>query len=137
MTEKIDAPPLEPRYSDRTPAGTAEDLTDNVEEFVHIPTSFKGGRSGSFFIITITGDSMVDAGIDPGDMVIVHRQQDVSVGDIAVALVDDHATTIKRVRRDDDGLYLWAENESWSDEARFFGRIFSVRGVAVKVVKDL
>lgn len=137
VLQKMDEVPLEPKYSDKAPAGTAEDLTDSVEEFVHIPTCFRGGMSGSFFLITVTGYSMVDAGIDPGDMLIVHRQQDVRKGNIAVALLEGHGTTIKRVCRDEEGLYLWAENESWSDENRFFGRNFEVQGVAVKVVKDL
>ena len=79
---------------------------------------------------------MIDAGIEDGDLVIIKNQNTATVGDIVAVLIDNKST-LKKIYKDSDGLYLWAENESWSDDERFYGREFSVQGVAIKVVKSL
>jgi repressor LexA len=80
---------------------------------------------------------MVSAGIDSGDMVIIREQADAREGDIVASLINHNSSTLKRLCRDEQGLYLWAENDSWDDKSRFYGREFEVQGVAVKVVKDI
>ena len=138
LIEKIEVPDsLSESYADSIPAGPADDLTDLVDEYVAIPSAFKKGMRGKFFLLTISGNSMVDAGIENGDMVIVHRQETARVNDIVAALIDGHSSTLKRYLRDEKGPYLWAENESWDKEKRFYGRDFSVQGKAIKVVKDV
>ena len=79
----------------------------------------------------------VSAGIDSGDMVIIREQADAREGDIVASLINHNSSTLKRLCRDEQGLYLWAENDSWDDKSRFYGREFEVQGVAVKVVKDI
>ena len=138
LIDKIETPDeLSESYSDALPAGPGDDLTDTVDEIVHIPSVFKNGIRGKCFLITISGNSMVDAGIDNGDMVIVHKQNTAREGDIVAALIEGHMSSLKRFCVDENGPYLWAENESWDDEERFYGRDFAVQGVAIKVVKDL
>ncbi len=141
-TERIDkiAPitDLSPSYLDAIPAGTPDEIEAQVDEYVSIPSVFVGNQQGPFFILKVSGDSMVDAGIESGDIVIVRKEIEARPGEIVAALIHGSSSTLKRIRRDEDGgLYLWAENESWSDERRIFGRDFTVQGVAVKVVKDI
>ena len=54
-----------------------------------------------------------------------------------MAYIDGEGNTLKRFRTDKKGAYLWAENETWSNKKRMFGRNFTVRGIAVKILKDI
>lgn len=128
---------LSPSFSNAIPAGPADEVDGLVEEYVSIPSVFTDGRGGKFYILKVTGDSMVSAGIDSGDMVIIREQADAREGDIVASLINHNSSTLKRLCRDEQGLYLWAENDSWDDKSRFYGREFEVQGVAVKVVKDI
>ncbi len=140
-TERIDkiAPigDMSPSYIDSIPAGTPDEIEAHVSEYVSIPEVFVENQKGPFYILKVSGDSMVDAGIDSGDLVIVRKTPEARAGEIVVALTRGSGNTLKRVKEDGDGLYLWAENESWSDEKRFFGRDFTVQGVAVRMVKNV
>ena len=126
-----------PAYTGAIPAGSPDEVEAQVEEYVPIPLSFVDGRDGEYFVLKVSGSSMVSAGIDSGDMVIVRAQIEAREGDIVAALTNGSGSTLKRVRYDDEGAYLWAENDAWADEERYFGRDFTVQGVAVKVVKDI
>ena len=140
-TDRIDkiAPIMEmsPSYMNSIPAGTPDEIEACVDEYVSIPSVFVGNQRGRFYILRVSGESMVDAGIDSGDIVIVREGLEASPGDIVAALVSGSSSTLKRYLQDGDGAYLWAENRSWDDEKRFYGRDFTIQGVAVKVVKDI
>lgn len=140
-TERIDkiAPvrDMSPAYINAIPAGTPDEIDAQVDEYISIPSVFTGSKRGSFFILRVTGESMVDAGIESGDIVVVRKEFEASPGDIVAALVDGSSSTLKRYLTDEEGPYLWAENKSWCNEKRFYGRAFTVQGVAVKVVKDI
>ncbi|WP_048817841.1 transcriptional repressor LexA [Desulforamulus hydrothermalis] len=62
----------------------------NYEDRVMLPRSFTG--YGEFFMLTVRGESMIEAGILPGDLLLVRRQESVNNGEIAVALLEDEAT---------------------------------------------
>lgn len=65
------------------------------------------------FVLQVRGESMVDAGILDGDLVIIRRQQTAQDGDIVVALIDDEEATLKRLRHDHQGnVLLIPENAS-------------------------
>ena len=140
-TDRIDkiesATSLSPAFADAIPAGTPDEVEGRVDEYVSIPSIFTDGRSGNYYILKVTGDSMVSAGIDSGDLVIIRAGWEAHPGDIVAALVDRKSSTLKRYLVDDEGPYLWAENESWDNEERFYGRNPGIQGVAVKVVKDI
>ena len=125
-----------PSFSGAIPAGPADEVEASVEEYVPIPTAFTNGLCGDYYILNVTGDSMISANIDSGDLVIIRKQVDARPGDIVAALIENRST-LKRLREDDEGVYLWAENETWPDDKRFYGRRFEVQGIAVKVVKDI
>lgn len=106
---------------------------ENIEEYISLPEALFG--RGEFFILKAKGDSMIDAGIDDGDLVVIRQQSSAEEGDIVVALMDDEAT-LKRFYRDDKNkrFKLHPENESMED---IFVDECIIQGVAVKVIKDL
>ncbi|WP_073234767.1 transcriptional repressor LexA [Desulforamulus putei] len=79
----------------------------NYDDRVILPRSFTG--YGEFFILTVRGESMIDAGILPGDLLLVRRQESVNNGEIAVALLDDEAT-VKTFYKEKDRIRLQPEN---------------------------
>ena len=84
---------------------------ENVEDHVAVPADF--GGSGELFALRVTGDSMVDAGILDGDVVVVRRQDVARDGDVVVALLPGPAedeATVKRLRRRRGTLTLVPEN---------------------------
>lgn len=78
-----------------------------------------GGRSlaknsSDYFLLKVTGNSMIDAGIFEGDLAVIDSKKSVSDGDVVVALVDNH-NTLKRFVKRDGKVYLKAENKDYSD----------------------
>ena len=104
---------------------------EHVEEYVSLPESMFG--SGEFYILRAHGESMIEAGIDPGDLVVIRRQETAENGQIAVVLVDEEAT-MKRFYIEDDRVRLHPENSEIED---FYVDNCIIQGVAVKVIKDL
>lgn len=106
---------------------------ENVESYVRLPTELVG--HGDFFFLKANGDSMVDAGIDDGDFVLIRKTTEAKDGDIVVALVDDE-NTLKRLYHDDirRKIVLHPENKDYDDIVVDFCQI---QGVAVKVLRDL
>ena len=98
-------------------AGTPiEALSDPTRSF-DVPASMVGSRD--CFALEIEGDSMIDAGILDGDVIVVERCQTAENGTIVVALVDDHEATLKRLRRHRDSIALEPANPAY--ETRIFG----------------
>ena len=97
-----------------------------VEDYLPFDT---GGRTGEHFALRIRGESMIRAGILPGDFVIVHQQETANNGEIVVALLGEEATC-KRLRRRGGETWLLPENESYQPidgrEARILGRVVGV-----------
>jgi repressor LexA len=87
-------------------AGALRLAEQEVEDWVTSP--FEGD-----FVLRVVGDSMVDAGILEGDMVVVRRTQTASDGEIVVAQVEDEAT-VKRLRRVDGRVHLIPENPAYA-----------------------
>ena len=106
----------------------------NITDYYSLPSSMLG--SGEFFMLRASGDSMINAGIDDGDLVIIKRQPVAKDGDIVVALYGDD-TTLKRFYADrvNRRFILHPENERLSDII-IEGDLI-IQGVAVKVIKDL
>lgn len=117
----------------RIACGTPNLAEENIEEYVSLPESLFG--SGDFFILRASGNSMIDAGIENGNLVIVRIQNDACDGQIVVALVDNEAT-LKRFYRDRETgrIILHPENSALKD---IVVDNCVIQGVAVKVIKDL
>jgi repressor LexA len=87
---------------------------DNVEEYVAVPDMI--ARGGADFLLRVKGESMVEAGILDGDIVVVRREQTARDGDIVVALAGDDETveeaTVKRFFRENGRVRLQPENST-------------------------
>jgi repressor LexA len=87
---------------------------DNVEEYIAVPELLE--RGGADFLLRVKGDSMIEAGILDGDIVVVKREQTAQNGDIVVALAGEDDTaeeaTIKRFFREDGRVRLQPENST-------------------------
>ena len=88
-------------------AGSPILAEENIEEYVSVP-GLAGGDDGEF-ILRVRGESMIDAGILPGDYVVVRPQDTAGDGEIVVALVGEEAT-VKRFFREADHIRLQPEN---------------------------
>ena len=118
--------------------GSPEEEEESIEEYVSLPVSMFG--KGDFYILRAKGDSMVDAGIDEDDLLVIERNCPALEGDIVVALDEDNQNTLKRYRGfDEDEKCFVLEYEN---EARYPGKVikvkgFQVQGVARHVIKAL
>ena len=106
---------------------------ENIEEYVRLPVALFG--RGNFFILRAYGDSMVEAGIDDGDLVLIRQQDAAEEGQIVVALIDDEAT-LKRFYPEPENhrIRLHPENSHMND---IFVDRCEIQGIAVKVLKEL
>lgn len=120
------------------PCGTPEAEEESIEEYVSLPVSLFG--YGENYILKASGDSMVDVGIQDGDLVVIRRQTDANIGDIVVALDENQANTLKMYAGIDtatgEAILRYCNQERFPDrEIRV--RQLVVQGVACKVIKDL
>lgn len=117
----------------RIAAGSPVLAVEDVEDVYSLPESLVG--SGPLFMLKIKGDSMKDAGILDGDMVVVRRQPDAVDGQIVAAMVNGEEATVKRLFRRDASVILHAENEAYDDIVLTEG--VAVLGVVVSVLRRL
>jgi repressor LexA len=100
---------------------------ENIEDYVQVP-EVAGGDEGEY-VLRVRGESMKNAGILPGDFVVVRPQETAGDGEIVVALVGEEAT-VKRFFREADHVRLQPENETMdpirSREVRVLGRVVGV-----------
>lgn len=109
------------------------ELTTAIEEYeatIELPTCIFG--DGETYVLQAKGESMIEAGIDSGDWLVIKRDTDFQDGDIIIAMVDDEATA-KRVYVEKDRIILHPENKKMKDiivdnkkEVRFRGRVVNV-----------
>ena len=114
--------------------GTPILAEQNIESYLTISGEFLG--AGTYFVLRAKGDSMINAGINDGDYVVVRQQPSAEEGQIVVALVEDGEATLKRYYKDtkEMKIRLHPENDSMRD--MYFDNI-AIQGIAVKVVKNL
>jgi repressor LexA len=101
----------------RIAAGVPVEAIQNRSHNIEVPPELLA--KGEHFALEVKGDSMIDAGILEGDVIIVRRCEDANNGDIVVALVDNEEATLKRLRRRGDSIALEAANPNY--ETRIFG----------------
>jgi repressor LexA len=119
----------------RIAAGAPILATEQVEDYVSVPSDFV--RSGDHFALRVTGDSMIQAGILDGDMVVVRSQEAADDGDIVAAVLPGPAedeATVKRLGHDGPRVMLIPENPSMAPFEMIGGRI---AGRVVAVLRKL
>ncbi|TGB04670.1 transcriptional repressor LexA [Halobacillus salinus] len=90
-------------------AGSPITAVENIEEYVPLPSNLAGNEENTFVLI-VQGESMIEAGILDGDMVIVRQQQTAQNGDIVVAMTEEEEATVKRFFKERNHIRLQPEN---------------------------
>ena len=101
----------------RIAAGTPIEAIQHEVDRIETPSSLM--RRGDHYLLEVKGESMIDAGIHNGDLVVIQRTNDASTGEIVVALVDDEEATLKRLRKKGSTIALEAANPDF--ETQIYG----------------
>jgi repressor LexA len=108
-------------------AGSPVVAEDRVEDYLTVPDQLAPDAD---FVLTVKGDSMINAGILDGDLVVVRKQADARDGEIVVALVGEEDATVKRFFRDRGRVRLQPENDAlepmYPDEVQILGTVKAV-----------
>lgn len=109
-------------------AGTPIEAISHKTASVAVPGTMMRSK-GLHYALEVKGDSMIDAGINSGDVVVIREQPDADNGDIVVALVEGHEATLKRLRKRGNAIALEAANPAYEtrvyrdDQVRIQGRL--------------
>ena len=109
-----------------------------VEEYVNLPESIFG--RGEFYLLRAVGDSMVDIGIEEGDLIVIQKQKTASVGDIVVALDENNENTLKTYAGIDEKsgcAVLQYENKRKYPDKEIRVKRLVVQGIAKHIIKAL
>lgn len=106
---------------------------ENIERYISFSDTMLG--KGKYFLLRASGNSMINAGIDDGDLVLVRQQNAANEGQIIVALIDDSAT-LKRFYKDDKRRQVRLHPENDEMEDMYYDDV-QIQGIAVKVIKDV
>ena len=113
--------------------GSPEEEEEYAEGFLAIPEEWVQGEC---FLLRAYGDSMVDVGVDEGDLILVKKTAEATDGQIVVALTEN-GNTLKRIFCENGRPRLHAENKSYPDDKRdIYPKELSIQGVALKLIKD-
>ena len=114
-------------------AGTSIEAIQNEVSRIVLPQALS--NKGEHFGLKISGDSMIEAGINDGDTVIVRKTNTADNGQIVVALIDDHEAMLKRIRKKGKVVALESANKSY--ETKIFGpNRVKIQGVLVSLYRN-
>jgi len=114
-------------------AGTPIEAIQQEVDRVSLPENLK--NNGEHYGLKVKGDSMVEAGINDGDTVIVKKTNHVESGQIAVVLIDDQEATLKRIRKKGNTIALEAANKNYGTKIYASGRI-KIQGKLVSLYRN-
>lgn len=112
----------------RIAAGTPIEAIQEASHNVSVPGEMLAS-GGKHYALEVKGDSMIDAGINDGDIVVIHEQPDANNGEIVVALVEGQEATLKRLRKRGSAIALEAANPAYEtrvyrdDQVKVQGRL--------------
>jgi len=114
-------------------AGTPVEAIQNEVSRISLPNNLE--KNGEYFGLKVQGDSMIEAGINEGDTVIVKKTDTADNGKIVVALIDNHEAMLKRIRRKGKTVALESANKNY--ETKIFGpdRV-KVQGILVSLYRN-
>ena len=114
-------------------AGTPIEAIQNEVSRIPLPSNIE--NNGNFFGLKVKGDSMIEAGINEGDTVIIKKADRAENGKIVVALIDDHEAMLKRIRIKGKTVALESANRNY--ETKIFGpdRV-KVQGVLISLYRN-
>ena len=111
-------------------AGTPIDAIQHEVDKVALPDDLQ--KNGEYFGLKVKGDSMIEAGINDGDTVIIKKTPTADTGQIAVVLIDEQEATLKRIRKKGNTIALEAANKNYdtkiyaSNRIKIQGRLISL-----------
>lgn len=133
VTRKVNTDRIPTALVGTIACGTPTLAEENIEEYVDLPSSIFG--TGEFFILRASGESMIEVGIDSGDLVVVKRQSYARAGEIVVALLETE-TTLKTYYPEPskNRIRLHPENSSMKD---IIVKSCEIQGVATHIIKKV
>ena len=134
LTKKVGLQKVSAAVVGNISCGPQDSEEEMIEEYVSLPVSLFG--AGEYYILRASGDSMVDAGIDEHDLVIIEKNNNPSKGDYIVALDENNESTLKRY----DGIENGKAILSYMNETVYPGKkitlsYLSCQGIARHVIK--
>lgn len=130
--EKVDA--VELPVMGQIAAGVPIEAISHASHNVAVPGSMLSGQA-QHYALEVKGDSMINAGINDGDVVVIRETNVAKDGDIVVALVEDHEATLKTFRRKGSAIALEAANPAY--ETRVFpDHMVKVQGRLVGLIRN-
>lgn len=126
------------QMSDSIPCGSLTEVTDAELEHISLPMALT--ENGDFFLLRVSGESMINAGIDSGDIVLVRKQETACESKIVAFLYQNDCTTLSRWYRESvREVHLIPENESMKPIILKGEQLnaLKIQGVATMVMKDL
>ena len=113
-------------------AGSPIEALENQSESLPLSKSFLG--SNEYFALKVEGDSMINAGINTGDYVIIKKTNIAESGKIVVALIDDHEATLKRMRKKGPSIALESANPTYETKIYNAERV-KIQGVLASLYR--
>ena len=117
----------------RIAAGTPIEAIQNEVSRITIPEEMS--KNGEHFGLKVTGDSMIEAGINDGDTVIIKKSSNAENGEIAVVLIDEQEATLKRIRKKGNTIALEAANQNYDTKIYAANRI-KIQGKLVSLYRN-
>ena len=124
-----------PLFQSSVQAGFPSPATDHIEKFLDLNEHLIEKPAATFFV-RVSGDSMKDAGIHNGDLIIVDRSKTPANNSIVLAIVDGEFT-VKRLNKKGDQIQLCPENKNYSPIIIKEGMDFEVWGVVIHSIHSL
>ena len=118
----------------RIAAGVPIEAISHISHHVTVPGSMLSGK-GQHYALEVKGDSMIEAGINDGDIVVIREQNTAENGDIVVALVEDQEATLKRFRRKGATIALEAANPAYETRT-YSDHLVKVQGRLVGLIRS-
>ena len=114
--------------------GTPDEQEEHITGYLAVPEEWVDGEC---FLLEAYGDSMVDIGIDEGDLILVKKTETAGTGDVVVALTE-RGNTLKRLFWENGRPRLHAENSTYTeDKIDYYPKELTIQGIALKVIKDI
>lgn len=127
-----DSSGIELPFLGRIAAGVAIEAIEYVAETLSVPESLIG--RGKHFVLEISGDSMIDAGIHDGDYVVIRQQNTANNGQIVVACIDNEEVTLKRFQSQGSTVALKPENTEYQTQI-YGGERISIKGILAGLIR--
>ncbi len=124
-----------PLFSSKVAAGLPDMADDHVDKTINL-ASYMIKNPDDTFCVQVQGESMINAGIDPDDILVVDRKLEARNGKIIVAAVNGELT-VKRLRKDSEQLLLMPENDNYDPIIIDEDTDFHIWGVAINIVKEI